>query len=97
MAAWKWNNIRGNHCRRQGNSIGTRLISLALLNQTQAMMELFIREAVGPAAFITKARVQLLRDFGPALSPQSAFQFTLGLETLHVRMKEHIVQYEDCH
>ncbi|MED3910087.1 O-acetylhomoserine aminocarboxypropyltransferase/cysteine synthase [Peribacillus simplex] len=47
-------------------------------------------EAIGPAAFITKARVQLLRDLGPALSAQSAFQFTLGLETLHVRMKEHI-------
>ncbi|MFJ7745224.1 O-acetylhomoserine aminocarboxypropyltransferase/cysteine synthase family protein [Peribacillus sp. NPDC097295] len=48
-------------------------------------------EAVGPAAFITKARVQLLRDLGPTLSAQSAFQFTLGLETLHVRMKEHLL------
>ncbi|RFU70084.1 O-acetylhomoserine aminocarboxypropyltransferase/cysteine synthase [Peribacillus saganii] len=47
-------------------------------------------EALGAAAFIAKARVQLLRDLGPALSPTSAFQFTLGLETLHVRMKEHI-------
>ncbi|WP_256998871.1 PLP-dependent transferase, partial [Micrococcus luteus] len=47
-------------------------------------------EAIGAAAFIVKARVQLLRDLGPALSPQNAFQFTLGLETLHVRMKEHI-------
>lgn len=48
-------------------------------------------EAVGPAAFITKARVHLLRDLGPTLSAQSAFQFTLGLETLHVRMKEHLL------
>jgi O-acetylhomoserine (thiol)-lyase len=47
-------------------------------------------EALGPVAFIIKARVQLLRDLGPSLSPQNAFQFTLGLETLHVRMKEHI-------
>jgi len=47
-------------------------------------------EALGAAAFITKARVQLLRDFGPAISPYNAFQFNLGLETLHVRMKEHI-------
>jgi O-acetylhomoserine (thiol)-lyase len=47
-------------------------------------------EALGPVAYIIKARVQLLRDFGPALSPQNAFQFTLGLETLHVRMKEHV-------
>lgn len=45
---------------------------------------------VGAAAYITKARVQLLRDMGPALSPQNAFQFVLGLETLHVRMKEHV-------
>lgn len=45
---------------------------------------------VGAAAYITKARVQLLRDMGPALSPMNAFQFVLGLETLHVRMKEHV-------
>ena len=48
-------------------------------------------EAIGPAAFITKARVQLLRDLGQTLSAQAAFQFTLGLETLHVRMKEHLL------
>lgn len=47
-------------------------------------------EAIGAAAYIIKARVQLLRDLGPALSPQNAFQFVLGLETLHVRMKEHV-------
>lgn len=47
--------------------------------------------------------MQLLRDLGPALSAQSAFQFTLGLETLTVRMKEHIantkkiVQYLNNH
>ncbi len=44
----------------------------------------------GAAAYITKARVQLLRDFGPALSPLNSFQFILGIETLHVRMKEHV-------
>jgi O-acetylhomoserine (thiol)-lyase len=47
-------------------------------------------EALGELAFIIKARVQLLRDIGPALSPFNAFQINLGLETLHVRMKEHI-------
>ncbi|WP_017756328.1 O-acetylhomoserine aminocarboxypropyltransferase/cysteine synthase family protein [Calidifontibacillus oryziterrae] len=47
-------------------------------------------EAIGAAAFIIKARVQLLRDMGAALSPFNAFQLSLGLETLHVRMKEHI-------
>ncbi|WP_090833065.1 MULTISPECIES: O-acetylhomoserine aminocarboxypropyltransferase/cysteine synthase family protein [unclassified Bacillus (in: firmicutes)] len=52
--------------------------------------DLVYSEALGPLAFIIKARVQLLRDLGPSLSPQNAFQFTLGLETLHVRMKEHV-------
>ncbi|TLS38792.1 O-acetylhomoserine aminocarboxypropyltransferase/cysteine synthase family protein [Pseudalkalibacillus caeni] len=47
-------------------------------------------EALPEAAFIVKARVQLLRDTGPALSPFNAFQIALGLETLHVRMKEHV-------
>ncbi|USK59404.1 O-acetylhomoserine aminocarboxypropyltransferase/cysteine synthase family protein [Peribacillus asahii] len=51
---------------------------------------LVFAEALGQAAFIVKARVQLLRDIGTTLSAQSAFQFTLGLETLHVRMKEHL-------
>lgn len=47
-------------------------------------------EALGPLAYIVKARVQLLRDIGVSMSPFNAFQFSLGLETLHVRMKEHI-------
>ena len=47
-------------------------------------------EALGAQAYVIKARVQLLRDMGPAISPYNAFQFTLGLETLHVRMKEHV-------
>lgn len=47
-------------------------------------------EALGNQAFITKARVQLLRDTGPSLSPFNAHQLALGLETLHVRMKEHV-------
>lgn len=65
--------------------------------------DLVYSEALGAAAYIAKARVQLLRDMGPALSPQNAFQFTLGLETLHVRMKEHIantqkvVEYLEAH
>ncbi|WP_017185185.1 O-acetylhomoserine aminocarboxypropyltransferase/cysteine synthase family protein [Alkalibacillus haloalkaliphilus] len=47
-------------------------------------------EALPEAAFITKARVQVLRDTGASLSPYNAFQIALGLETLHVRMKEHV-------
>nr|WP_106782429.1 O-acetylhomoserine aminocarboxypropyltransferase/cysteine synthase family protein [Lysinibacillus timonensis] len=41
------------------------------------------------AAFATKFRVQLLRDFGPTLSADSAFNFLQGLETLHLRYARH--------
>lgn len=44
---------------------------------------------IGEAAFITKARVQLLRDIGVCISPFNAFLLIQGLESLHVRMKEH--------
>jgi len=44
---------------------------------------------LGNVAFIIKLRVTLLRDLGPALSPFNAFQFLLGLETLHLRMERH--------
>ncbi|WP_257348575.1 O-acetylhomoserine aminocarboxypropyltransferase/cysteine synthase family protein [Pseudalkalibacillus decolorationis] len=47
-------------------------------------------EALPETAFIIKARVQLLRDTGPALSANSAYQIALGIETLHVRIKEHV-------
>ncbi|MBQ6384655.1 MAG: O-acetylhomoserine aminocarboxypropyltransferase/cysteine synthase [Lachnospiraceae bacterium] len=40
-------------------------------------------------AFITKATAQLMRDFGSIQSPQHAFLLNLGLESLHVRMKQH--------
>jgi O-acetylhomoserine (thiol)-lyase len=46
-------------------------------------------EAFGAAAFILKARVQLLRDVGPALSPFNAFLTLLGIETLSLRMQRH--------
>ncbi len=46
-------------------------------------------EAFGPAAFIIKMRVQLLRDLGPALSPFNSFLFLQGLETLPLRIKRH--------
>jgi O-acetylhomoserine (thiol)-lyase len=46
-------------------------------------------ETFGPAAYIVKARVQLLRDIGPALSPFHSFLFLQGLETLHLRMERH--------
>ncbi len=46
-------------------------------------------QSFGPAAYIAKARVQLLRDLGPALSPFNAFLFLQGLETLSLRMDRH--------
>ena len=47
-------------------------------------------EACGKAAYITKARVSLLRDTGAALSPFNAFLFLQGLETLPLRMERHV-------
>ncbi len=44
---------------------------------------------MGNLAYIIKARVTLLRDLGPALSPFSSFLFLQGLETLHLRMERH--------
>ena len=43
-------------------------------------------EALGPAAFIGRARVVPLRNTGAALSPQSAFLILQGIETLALRM-----------
>jgi O-acetylhomoserine (thiol)-lyase len=44
---------------------------------------------MGNIAYIIKARVALLRDLGPALSPFNSFLFLQGLETLHLRMPRH--------
>jgi O-acetylhomoserine (thiol)-lyase len=44
---------------------------------------------LGNIAYIIKARVTLLRDIGPALSPFNSFLFLQGLETLHLRMPRH--------
>ncbi|WP_297437517.1 O-acetylhomoserine aminocarboxypropyltransferase/cysteine synthase family protein [uncultured Clostridium sp.] len=46
-------------------------------------------ETFGSAAYITKLRVTLLRDYGCIMSPQNAFLTNLGLETLHLRMERH--------
>ena len=46
-------------------------------------------EAVGPLAYIIKARVQLQRDIGAAVAPFNSFLFLQGLETLHLRMERH--------
>jgi O-acetylhomoserine (thiol)-lyase len=46
-------------------------------------------ETFGNISFILKARVELLRDIGPALSPFNAHAFITGLETLHLRVRRH--------
>jgi len=55
----------------------------------QSYHGLVYADAFGQLAYILKARVQLLRDLGPALSPFNAFLFLQGLETLHLRMERH--------
>ena len=45
--------------------------------------------ALGHGAFAIKARVQLLRDVGPAIAPLNAFLFLQGIETLSLRMERH--------
>lgn len=57
----------------------------------------------GKAAYITKARVQLMRDLGSTPSPNNAFLLNLGLETLHLRVERHcsnalkVAQYLEQH
>jgi len=50
---------------------------------------LVYHEALGPAAYIAKVRIEGLRDHGACLSPYNAFQIIQGLETLEIRMKKH--------
>lgn len=60
-------------------------------------------EEFGPAAFITRARKEGLRDFGACLSPTSAFHILQGIETLSLRMQRHVantrevVRFLDAH
>ncbi|AOK91052.1 homocysteine synthase [Paenibacillus polymyxa] len=60
-------------------------------------------EAVGPIAYIIKARVQLLRDLGAAISPFNSWLLLQGLETLHLRLERHsqnalkVAQYLEGH
>jgi O-acetylhomoserine (thiol)-lyase len=47
-------------------------------------------EALGAAAYLAKARVQLLRDLGPAIAPFNAFLIAQGVETLSLRVQRHV-------
>ncbi|AHV99080.1 homocysteine synthase [Paenibacillus sabinae] len=46
-------------------------------------------DALGPIAYIIKARVQLLRDIGASISPFNSWLLLQGLETLHLRLERH--------
>lgn len=50
---------------------------------------LIYTQKFGRKAFIVKATAQLMRDFGSIQSPQNAFYLNLGLQSLHVRMRQH--------
>ncbi len=60
-------------------------------------------EALGPGAFVLKARVQLLRDLGSAISPFNSFLILQGIETLSLRVERHnqnaqaVVEYLSGH
>ncbi|GHD33234.1 bifunctional o-acetylhomoserine/o-acetylserine sulfhydrylase [Nocardiopsis kunsanensis] len=47
-------------------------------------------EALGPGAYATKLRVQLLRDTGAAIAPFNSFLILQGIETLSLRMERHV-------
>ena len=51
---------------------------------------LIFTEEFGPAAFISRARAEGLRDFGACLSPTNAFHLLQGVETLPLRMERHV-------
>ena len=83
-----------------GTSIGGLLVDSGKFDWTQGRFAEFTEpdpsyhglvysQAFGPLAYILKARVQGLRDYGAALSPFNSFLFTQGLETLGLRMERH--------
>jgi O-acetylhomoserine (thiol)-lyase len=83
-----------------GNSIGGIIVDSGRFNWRNGKFPLItdpepsyhglnFHEALGKHAYIVKARVTLLRDLGPAMSPFNAFLFLQGLETLHLRMPRH--------
>jgi O-acetylhomoserine (thiol)-lyase len=83
-----------------GTSIGGAIVDSGRFDWTQGRFPEFTQpdpsyhglvytEALGNLAYIVKARVQLLRDIGPALSPFNSFLFLQGLETLPLRIRKH--------
>ncbi len=84
----------------QGNSLGGAIVDGGNFDWTNGKFPEFTEpskgyhglvysEALGPAAYIAKIRLEGLRDFGGALSPFNAFQIIQGLETLPLRIEKH--------
>ena len=84
-----------------GNSIGGMIVDsgkfdwkkgkFPQINQpSRAYHGMNFSEVFGPIAFIIRARVEGLRDFGPCLSPFNSFLFIQGIETLGLRMDRHV-------
>jgi O-acetylhomoserine (thiol)-lyase len=83
-----------------GTSIGGAIVDSGRFDWTSGRFPEFTRpdpsyhglvytEALGQLAYIIKARIGLLRDLGPALSPFNSFLFLQGLETLPLRIRKH--------
>lgn len=83
-----------------GTSIGGIIVDSGKFDWTNGRFAVFTEpdpsyhglvfsEAFGDAAFIARARVSLLRDLGPAMSPFNAFLILQGIETLSLRMERH--------
>ena len=60
-----------------------------LSSPDQTYHGLVYTETFGPAAYIVKARVQLMRDLGATPAPQNSFLLNVGMETLALRMQRH--------
>jgi O-acetylhomoserine (thiol)-lyase len=61
-----------------------------LVEPEPAYHDLVIADALGPAAFIGRARIVGLRDFGPCQAPFNSFLNLIGLETLALRVQRHV-------
>jgi len=61
-----------------------------LVEPEPAYHDLVLADALGPAAFIGRARVVGLRDFGACQAPFNSFLNLIGLETLALRMQRHV-------
>ena len=83
-----------------GTAIGGAIVDSGRFDWTNGRFPSFVEpdpsyhglryvEALGPLAYIIKARVQLLRDIGAATTPFNSWLFLQGLETLPVRMERH--------